>query len=295
MVNTSTMQEQPNSQVLLSAIQLSSCADVEINLQSIAKQLSQLTEQQLASDSQNHQHIVVLPECCLLFGAKDSEQLNLAQKTADNQYLHQQLAKLAKQFQVYLVAGTIPILGSQNDKFTNSSCVFSPLGEQLGRYDKIHLFDVEVTDNTQSYCESRYTQAGAINYSNISIVKTPLVNIGLTVCFDLRFPQLFQKLSQQGANVITVPSAFTQVTGEAHWQTLLQARAIENQVYIIAAGQEGTHENGRKTWGHSMIISPWGDILTCLAQGEGFISAVYDPAHLADIRQRMPLKSPLSK
>jgi len=124
-------------------------------------------------------------------------------------------------------------------------------------------------------------------------VKTPVANIGLTVCFDLRFPALYQTLNALGADIITVPSAFTRVTGKAHWQILLQARAIENQVYIVAAGQEGVHDNGRETWGHSMIISPWGEVLASLEQGEGHISTMFVPAEVKRIRTSMPLTSPL--
>ena len=120
-----------------------------------------------------------------------------------------------------------------------------------------------------------------------------MANIGLSVCFDVRFPLLYQKLSELGADIITVPSAFTRVTGRAHWQTLLQARAIENQVYIVAAGQEGVHANGRETWGHSMIISPWGEILACLEQGEGIVTSDYIPLEIQRIRTSMPLKRAL--
>jgi len=183
--------------VKLSAIQLSSAANVETNLAKIAELLSKITAVQ-----DDTQHLVVLPECCLYFGSKDSEQLDLAKTTAAGNDLRLALGELAKKFGVYLVAGTIPLLASSATKFTNSSCVFNPDGEWL------------------------------------------------SVCFDLRFPNLFQQLSIAGADIITVPSAFTKVTGKAHWQTLLQARAIENQVYIVAAGQEGVHENGRETNDH---------------------------------------------
>jgi len=142
-----------------------------------------------------------------------------------------------------------------------------------------------VDDNEKSYLESRYTQAGG----SITMVKTPEANIGLTVCFDIRFPSLYQELRLQGADIITVPSAFTCVTGKAHWQALLQARAIENQVYIIAPAQEGIHENGRETWGHSMIISPWGEVLCCLEQGEGIITTKFKRSELTSIRKSMPI------
>lgn len=291
--------------VTLSAIQLTSTTNVEANLVAIAKQLTHIT--QVNKTSEHHvdsvdgtditditdvvkkQHLVVLPECCLYFGGKDHDQLSLAEKSHETNALLVALGKLAKQFGVFLVAGTIPILTAQGNKFTNSCCVFSPEGELLDRYDKIHLFDVAVSDSTQQYCESRYTQAG----NKVKVVNTDFANIGLSVCFDLRFPELFSQLAKNGATIITVPSAFTRVTGKAHWQTLLQARAIENQVYIIASGQEGIHENGRETWGHSMIISPWGEVLTCLPQEEGYISVDFQPNEVKRIRQSMPLTSPL--
>jgi len=285
--------------IKLSAIQLSSKANVATNLEKIADILAKITTQ--PSTHNTSQHLIVLPECCLYFGGEDSDQLGLAKNSAvdsstnfslysvKESKLALALGSLAKKFNVYLVAGTIPILTSSGKKFTNSSCVFNPEGDLIGQYDKIHLFDVTVSDNTNSYCESRYTQAG----TKISVVKTEFVNIGLSVCFDLRFPNLFQQLTKAGADIITVPSAFTKVTGKVHWQILLQARAIENQVYIVAAGQEGVHENGRKTWGHSMIINPWGEIEQVIQTGEGYISVDYQPAEINRIRQSMPLLTPL--
>ncbi len=271
------------TQIKLSAIQLSSRPDVGRNLDVICELLAQLTKN--INPIENIIHLVVLPECCLYFGGKDSEQLALASMSFLEDKLRKTLSSLAKKYQVYLVAGTIPLLVKSGKKFTNTSCLFSPDGEMLDQYDKIHLFDVKVKDNEKSYCESRYTQAG----KSPVLVKIPELNVGLSVCFDVRFPSLYQKLTELGANVITIPSAFTKVTGKAHWQTLLKARAIENQVYIIAAAQAGIHENGRETWGHSMIISPWGEILSCLECGEGYISADYDAKMLLEIRQSMPI------
>lgn len=269
--------------VKLSAIQLNAKANVEHNLNVIAKLLTKLT---CDFSDDNVEHLVVLPECCLFFGANDKAQLQLAAKSQANNELQLALSNLAKQYKVTLIAGTIPVLTDKGEKFTNSSCAFSSDGELIGRYDKIHLFDVNVEDNSKNYCESRFTQAG----KSPSVVTTPYARVGLTVCFDVRFPLLYQTLTTMGADIITVPSAFTRVTGKAHWQTLLQARAIENQVYIIAAGQEGIHENGRETWGHSMIISPWGEILACLEQGEGIITSDFIPQEIIRIRTSMPLK-----
>ena len=268
--------------VKLSAVQLCSVPNVEENLKAITKQLSLLCD---ANIKQENEHIVVLPECCLFFGGKDSEQLTLAKQTQQSNQLVKALAQLAQQFGITLVAGTIPLLSSRGDKFTNASCVFSPQGELIGQYNKIHLFDVNVNDNEKNYLESKYTQAG----TSVENVKCGSVNIGLSVCYDVRFAQLYRQLSVQGATIIVVPSAFTRVTGKAHWQALLQARAIENQVYIVAAAQEGVHLNGRETWGHSMIISPWGEILACKPTGEGFISSEYRQEEINQVRAAIPV------
>ncbi|MBL0711046.1 MAG: carbon-nitrogen hydrolase family protein [Colwellia sp.] len=287
------------SAIKLSAIQLNAKPNVDENIQAIAKHLAQIT-----AGNSHDQHLVVLPECCLFFGSNDQAQLQLAKESKPLKgdllsLLQQMLSELAKQYGVYLVAGTVPLINNQaadhHDKFTNTSCIFNPEGKMLASYDKIHLFDASINDTAKtvtakSYDESCYTQAG----NKLCVVKTPLATIGLTVCFDIRFPVLYQKLNALGADIITVPSAFTRVTGKAHWQTLLQARAIENQVYIIAAGQEGVHDNGRETWGHSMIISPWGEILSCLEEGEGYISTTFLPKEINRIRAAMPLNSPLT-
>lgn len=267
--------------VNLSAIQLCSKPSVEHNLQTIEKYLKELPR--------GDEHIVVLPECCLFFGSTEKEQLNLAKENEKSNFAIEALADLAKKYQIYLVAGSLPLLSkykeSEDNKYTNSSLVFSPDGQLIQQYDKIHLFDAKVKEGEKSYLESKYTQAG----KKLSIAATKKANIGLTICYDLRFPELYRQLRGLGADIITVPSAFTATTGKAHWQALLQARAIENQVYIIAAGQQGTHENGRETWGHSMIISPWGEIKACAPSGEGIITTTYFPEELAKVRQAMPV------
>jgi predicted amidohydrolase len=272
----------------LTAIQLCAVPDVDENLASIDRQLSQLALEQ--------NHLVVLPECCLYFGGQEIDQLTLAKHSeftlsklvSTHEYSQQliiKLSALARQYGIYLLAGTIPLLCKNTDKYSNTSCLFSPSGQLLEKYDKIHLFDVSVADNEKSYLESRYTQAGNV----VTTAHTPFATIGFSICYDLRFPELYRALRCAHVDIITVPSAFTKVTGTAHWQTLIQARAIENQCYIIAAGQTGKHANGRETWGHSMIVSPWGEILACLPEGEGSITVEYDPKALTKIRQAMPV------
>lgn len=267
--------------VKLSAIQLCSAPDIDTNLVNIEQQLAQLPKVE--------HHLAVLPECCLYFGGKDKDQLSLAQSADLARQMSEGLAALANKFQLYLVAGSIPVANgdseSTNPRFANTSILFSPTGEQLNQYQKIHLFDVEVEDSEKSYRESRYTQPG----NRVAFSQLPFAGLGLTVCYDLRFPELFRQLTKQGADIITVPAAFTRVTGKAHWQALLQARAIENQVYIVAAGQEGIHANGRETWGHSMIISPWGEIIEQLPTGAGTISANFDVALVNKVRTNIPV------
>jgi nitrilase len=259
----------------VSAIQLCSTPDISKNLQVI--------DQQLANLAAGDDHLVVLPEACLLFGCSDKQQLLSAQ--SDSVTMTAGLTALAKKYAVYLVGGTIPLPTEDQNKHTASSLLISPDGTIISEYQKMHLFDVSVNDNAKNYCESRYTLPG----NQLVCSETRLGKVGMTVCYDLRFPELFRGLAVKGDKIITVPAAFTRVTGKAHWQPLLQARAIENQVYIVAAGQEGIHANGRETWGHSMIINPWGEIVAQRQTGEGIISTDLDMAFLTEIRNSIPV------
>ena len=263
----------------LAAIQLCSTTNVEENLNTIDRLLSTLDNQE--------SHLVVLPECCLLFGVDAQAQLALAKNAQQSLFIMNSLARLAIKYHVVLVAGTIPVVSNCGGKYTNTSYVFSVTGEMIADYHKIHLFDVSVNDNTGSYSESSLTEKG----TKTTTITTTIANLGLSVCYDLRFPELFRALRTAGAEVISVASAFTKVTGQVHWQALLQARAIENQCYVIAAGQQGRHNNGRETWGHSMIISPWGEILTILSEGEGIITTEFKPDEVVRIRQAMPIQT----
>lgn len=278
------------SAVKLTAIQLCSVPNVSENLAQIDEQLSKASDVNPSNVFSNSggvkHHLVVLPECCLFFGGKDKQQLELAQNAEQVELMLSGLADIAKRYQCYLVAGSLPLMPSaESERFVNASVMFSPKGEIVAQYEKLHLFDVEVDDNEKSYRESTYTQAG----QRIQTTQLPFAGVGLSICYDLRFPELYRQLAQAGASIITVPAAFTRPTGVAHWQALLQARAIENQAYIIASGQEGIHANGRETWGHSMIISPWGEILAQLPTGVGSISADYDDNLVQQIRKSMPV------
>ncbi len=227
---------------------------------------------------------MVLPECVLLFGGNENLQLAALGDTGTNPLKHA-LSELAGRYDVYLIAGSVP--ARAGDGRIYSRCYFfDNSGKTLGHYDKMHLFDVEVADETQSYRESDTFCPGG----QLTVVGTPFGNIGLAICYDLRFPDMFQALRAMGADFIAVPSAFTKVTGKAHWQTLIQARAIETQCYFLAAGQWGRHASSRReTWGQSMIVDPWGEILAQKPEGVGWVQARPDMERLRKIRQNMPV------
>ncbi len=207
------------------------------------------------------------------------------------------LSEQARNHEIILVGGTIPLISrpGKNRKDVDylisdtrvrpASLVFDAQGNQIARYDKIHLFDVTVADKQASYSESRSYEAG----SEIVSVDTEVGRLGLSVCYDIRFPELYRELFTLQADIVTVPAAFTSVTGEAHWEPLLRARAIENQCYIIAAGQGGKHNEKRETWGHSMIVDPWGTVLDEVDKGEGIAIAEIDLDFRNSVRKRMPI------
>ncbi|WP_165419362.1 carbon-nitrogen hydrolase family protein [Corallincola spongiicola] len=258
----------------LSAVQMVSGPIPADNFARLVVLLSKLPE--------HRPQLVVLPESVLCFGG-DPQALQTIAESPNDGPIQRQLAALAKQFQLWLVAGSFPLRA--DDQVTACSLLFSPAGETIAKYDKIHLFDVDVDDATGRYRESDQYLHGATP----TVVPTPLGNLGMAVCYDLRFPEQFRWMRQQGADVISLPAAFTQVTGEAHWHTLIRARAIENQCYLVAADQGGVHADGRETFGHSMIVDPWGEVVAELEKGEGVISVAMDSEKMARIRSNMPV------
>ena len=223
--------------------------------------------------------LVVLPEYFALMGLADTDKLAVAEAFGHGP-MQDAVAQMAREAGVWLVAGTLPLAGQNPGRVRNSCLVFSPAGECVARYDKIHLFGLSGLG--ERYCESDTIEPGDTPVA----VDTPLGRLGLSVCYDLRFPELYRHLGEMTALVL--PAAFTAVTGEAHWEVLLRARAIENQCYAIAAAQGGVHSSGRRTHGHSMIIDPWGRIVAELPEGEGVLWADLDPALLASVRNRLP-------
>ena len=262
----------------VAAIQMVSTPDVPTNLE-VARQL---LKQAAAAGAE----LAVLPEYFCLLGRKDTDKLAFSEQPGHGP-LQDFLSRCAQDFKLWIAGGTIPMRSSQPGKVYNTTLVFNPLGHCAARYDKMHLFCFD--NGSESYDESRVLTPG----------KTPTTfdlpssdghtwRVGLSICYDLRFPELYRALAQAGADLLLVPSAFTFTTGQAHWEVLLRARAIENLACVLAAAQGGLHENGRRTWGHSMVIDSWGRVLSQLVDGPGVVLADIDKAQLSAQRQQLP-------
>ena len=257
--------------VRLASVQMVSSTCVEDNIAAVRR----LVAGAVADGAQ----LVVLPEFFPMIGATDEARLAI-RETPGQGPLQSMLADVAATHGVWLVGGSIPLLGSDPGRALNSTLVFDPQGQQISRYDKMHLFGFKA--GAESYDESLSIEAGCEPVT----FDTPFARIGLSICYDLRFPEYFRRLGE--VDILILPAAFTATTGEAHWEVLLRARAIENQCYVIASAQGGRHETGRKTWGHSMIIDPWGEILSVLPSGEGWVCADFNRQRLETIRHRLP-------
>lgn len=268
------------SHVLIAAIQLCSGPDLAANLDA--------AERQLRAAAVAGVRLAVLPENFAVFDATQYRQVALQLPS-----ILAWLAALARELDLWVVAGTLPAASRPDgapvpDGRVRTAChVISATGECVARYDKIHLFDVDVPDSQGAYRESATFEPG----DEVVCVETPFGRIGLTICYDLRFPELFRALVDKGAGLVTVPAAFTAVTGEAHWQVLLRARAIENQVMVVGAGQGGWHNPSRQTWGHTQIIDAWGRVLAeQVTDGAGFVLARWDRDEQVSLQNRMPVR-----
>lgn len=226
--------------------------------------------------------LVVLPENVAIMGLAETDKLAHVEPDSGGP-IQEQLAGYAARHGVWLVAGTIPMRGTDPARARAACLVFDDQGHRVARYDKLHLFDVHV-EGDAAYAESATLEPG----DQVVTVATPFGCMGVAVCYDLRFPEQFRVMVDRGAEFFAVPSAFTARTGAAHWRPLLQARAIENQSYVIAAGQGGYHMNGRETHGDSLILDPWGHVQDSLARGSGVVIGALDSTRLADVRARFP-------
>jgi nitrilase len=260
----------------IAAVQMNSGADVAANLAAAGRLLEQARAQQAV--------VAVLPENFAFMGAHERDKLAVAEVDGRGP-IQAFLADTARRLGLWLVAGTLPLATADPLRVAAACLVFDAGGARVARYDKVHLFDVDVPEGG-TYRESASIAAGPLA---AVVVDTPAGRIGLSVCYDLRFPELFRRLVAQGAEIFAVPSAFTERTGEAHWETLLRARAIENQCYVVAPGQSGAHPGGRRTWGHSLVVDPWGRVLAQQPAGEGAIVAPLPREPLLNLRRSFPV------
>ncbi len=265
----------------VAALQMVSTPDLPTNLVTAARLLAEAAEAGA--------ELVLLPEYFCVMGLHDTDKVTL-QEPFGHGPVQDFLSQQARALGVWIVGGTLPLAtpeGTDRSRIRNASLVFAPSGQCVARYDKIHLFRFARGDET--YDETRVIEPGHAPVTFALPSKDGhIYTVGLSVCYDLRFPELYRAYADKGADLLLVPSAFTFTTGQAHWEVLLRARAIENLAYVVAAAQGGLHVNGRRTWGQSLVTSPWGEVLAQQPQGEGVVLAEVDPVRLQSVRQQLP-------
>lgn len=259
----------------VAAIQMASSPNVDANLLEAEKLIDDAVE----AGAQ----LIVLPENFAFMGRSDLDLCEIAEKDGEGP-LQDFLSKIAKRHGIWLVGGTIPLEAEDKSKVRAACLIFDDQGNRIGRYDKIHLFDVSVPQSDEKYEESSAIEPG----NQVVAVDTPVGRLGITICYDLRFPELYRNLIDNRVEIFCLPAAFTALTGKAHWTTLVRARAIENLAFFIAAAQGGFHKSGRETYGHSMIVDPWGSVLAQASSGAGFVTAEIDRKCLSTTRQSFP-------
>lgn len=262
------------SKTVVAAIQMASSPSVGANL----IEAERLVEKAAAQGAR----LVVLPENFAIMGKTETDKLDVAEEDGKGP-IQDFLARTAERFKIWLVGGTMP-MRTTSGKARAACLVYDDKGRRAGRYDKIHLFDVSVPGTEETYKESATIEAG----EDALVLDTPFGRLGLTVCYDIRFPELYRQMAAVGMDILAVPSAFTARTGAAHWEILVRARSVENLCYTIAANQGGFHLNGRETYGHSMIVDPWGVVLAKLPQGAGVVTAEFDRDRLEKVRASFP-------
>ena len=261
----------PSPSFRVAALQMVSTPDRERNLADAER----LIAEAVADGAQ----LVLLPEYFCFMGFRDTDKLGVREPYGDGP-IQRFLSDAARRHGVWVIGGTLPVTAPEASRVLNTTLVFNPQGEEAARYDKIHLFNFEKGD--ESFDEARTIRPGA----EVRSFDAPFGRVGLSVCYDLRFPELYRRLGD--CALIVVPSAFTYTTGHAHWEMLLRARAVENQCYVLAAAQGGRHENGRRTWGHSMLVDPWGEIVAVRDEGAGVAAGNLERARIDEVRQSLP-------
>lgn len=265
----------------VAAIQMVSNTRLDDNLE-VARTLLEQAARQGAE-------LAVLPEYFCVMGVKDTDKVALREAAGDG-VIQRFLAAAAREFKLWIVGGTLPLQTAAPDRVRNTTLVFGPAGDTVARYDKIHLFHFD--NGREQYFENRVIEAGDTPVQfDLPSRSGHRWRVGLSVCYDLRFPELYRAHARAGADVMLVPSAFTHTTGQAHWEVLLRARAVENLAYVLAPAQGGVHENGRHTWGRSMLVDPWGTVLAQQEQGAGVVLGGLDPERVRSVRQQLPALS----
>ncbi len=259
----------------VAAIQMASGPNVNANLIEAKRLIT------LAVDS--GAGLLVLPENFAIMGLDEIDKVKIREK-AGNGRIQDFLAEQATKNKIWIVGGTLPLAAEHKGKVRAASLLFDDNGKCVARYDKVHLFDVHIEETSENYNESETIEAD----DKIVVVDTPFGKLGLSICYDLRFPELFRLMLQKQVDIIALPAAFTAFTGKAHWESLVRARAIENLCYVVAAAQGGYHISGRETYGDSMIVDPWGTVLDRLPRGSGFVTANIDPEFMAATRKNFP-------
>lgn len=261
---------------ICAAIQMASGPQVSANLLE--------AEKLIAEAAKAGAKLVALPENFAIMGMNEYDKVKVRERDGEGP-IQDFLATTAKKYNVWIVGGTMPMAADADNKVRAACLIYDNHGQRIARYDKVHLFDVSVPDTAEEYRESDSVEAGDAP----CVIDTPFGRIGIAVCYDLRFPEFFRPMARKGLDILIIPSAFTAKTGAAHWEVLLRARAIENLCYVIAPNQGGFHINGRQTFGHSMVVDPWGVVLDCYKTGAGFVSADIDKTRLEKMRTSFPV------
>jgi len=256
---------------IVAAVQMVSTPVVEENI-ATARRL-------IAEAAGSGARLVLLPEYWAIMGMSDSDKVARAEPLG-NGPIQSFMAEMAREHRIWLLGGTLPLASGDAQRVLNTTLVYDPSGKHAGRYDKIHLFGF--SKGSETYDEARTIVPG----KSVGVIETEVGKVGMSVCYDLRFPELYRAMGP--VSLIVVPAAFTYTTGRAHWELLLRARAIENQCYVLAAAQGGTHVNGRRTWGHSMLIDPWGEVKAVLDEGEGIVGGEVDEIFMHGVRESLP-------
>ena len=259
----------------IAAVQMASGPNVNANLLEAARLISQAAKAGAG--------LVVLPENFAIMGLSEQDKVKVREQEGSGP-IQAFLAKQAIKYKTWLVGGTVPLVADDDNKVRAACLLYNDKGRLVARYDKMHLFDVSLEEGGERYTESDTIEAGR----DVVVVDSPFGRIGLGICYDLRFPEQFRAMLDQGMELLLLPSAFTAITGKAHWEILVRARAIENLCYVVAADQGGYHLNGRETHGDSMIVDPWGQIVDRLVRGSGVVIGDIDRDKLATIRRNLP-------